>query len=132
MFFTRNMEYKAMGLSDFSSNRVFEPVYGTTGHHRMNGLLVCHNPGVFMTGEEIHDARIQDIVPTILYLMDQPVPREMDGKVLLDLFTPEFRVDHQVRFTEDSHSGEENKSSDLTREEQEELTTILRDLGYVT
>jgi predicted AlkP superfamily phosphohydrolase/phosphomutase len=132
MFFTRNMEYKAMGLSDFSSNRVFEPVYGTTGHHRMNGLLVCHNPGVFMTGEEIHDARIQDIVPTILYLMDQPVPREMDGKVLLDLFTPEFRVDHQVRFTEDSHSGEENKLSDLTREEQEELTTILRDLGYVT
>jgi predicted AlkP superfamily phosphohydrolase/phosphomutase len=75
MFFTQNMEYKAMGLSDFSSPKVFEPIYGTTGHHRMNGLLICHGEGVFMEGEELEDARIQDLAPTILYLMGQPITR---------------------------------------------------------
>lgn len=132
MFLTRNMEYKAMGLSDFSSNRVFEPVYGTTGHHRMNGLLICHNPGVFRTGKEIHDANIQDIVPTIFYLMDHPIPSEMDGKVLLDLFSPEFRAEHEVHFMEDSGTGQENMESNLTQEEQNQLMEVLRNLGYVT
>ena len=132
MFFTRNMEYKAMGLSDFSSPKVFEPIYGTTGHHRMNGLLICRKPGVFSAGQVIEEAHIHDLVPTILYLMDQPIPRDMDGQVLLDLFTPEFREGRTVKFSDDDGYHIDGESSDLTQEEEEELTTILRDLGYVT
>lgn len=132
MFFTRNMEYKAMGLSDFSSSKVFEPIYGTTGHHRMNGLLICHKPGVFMKGKEILDARIQDLVPTILYLMDQAIPRDMDGEVLLNLFTPEFRDAHKVKYTDDDGYHRDSESNDLSQQEEAELMTILRDLGYVT
>lgn len=132
MFFTRDMEYKAMGLSDFSSPKVFEPIYGTTGHHRMNGLLICQKRGVFSAGKVIQEARIQDLVPTILYMMDQPIPRDMDGKVLLDLFTPEFQTARTIRFTDDDGYHYEGESNDLSPEEEEELTTILRDLGYVT
>lgn len=132
VFFTRNMEYKAMGLSDFSSNKVFEQVYGTTGHHRMNGLLICHKEGVFMAGEKIQEARIQDIVPTILYMMDESIPKDMDGKVLLPIFTPEFKENHTVNIIDDEDFNEESKQNDLSQEEEAELMTILRDLGYVT
>ena len=132
VFFTRNMEYKAMGLSDFSSQKVFEPVYGTTGHHRMNGLLICQKQGVFLEGKEIRDARIFDLVPTILYLMGHAIPKDMDGKVLLDLFTPEFREKQVVKFTNDDDFQAKSESNDLSEEEEEELMTILRDLGYVT
>jgi predicted AlkP superfamily phosphohydrolase/phosphomutase len=131
MFFTQKMEYKAMGLSDFSSPKVFESIYGTTGHHRMNGVLICHGEGVFIEGEEYDDASIQDLAPTILYLMDQPIPKDMDGKVLLELFTPQFRETHSVTFSDDEFT-QDGKKSDLSQEEEAELMTILRDLGYVT
>ncbi len=132
IFFTRKMEYKAMGLSDFSSHKVFEPVYGTTGHHRMNGLLICQKQGVFVEGKKIQEARIQDLVPTILYMMNKAIPQDMDGKVMLDLFTPEFKENHVVKFADSEGFHGESTPNDLSNDEEAELMTILRDLGYVT
>jgi predicted AlkP superfamily phosphohydrolase/phosphomutase len=132
MFLTRNMEYKAMGLSDFSSPRVVEPVYGTTGHHRMNGLLVCHGPGAVREGEWLEGARIQDLAPTILYAMGQSIPREMDGQVLLDLFTHEFRQEHAVTYAQDSQSPPGESPSVYTLEEEGEIMEMLRSLGYAS
>ncbi len=132
MFFTRDMEYKAMGLSDFSSPHVFEPVYGTRGHHRMNGVVICYGPGVIQEGEWLEGARIQDLAPTILYLMGQPVPREMDGQVLLDPFTPEFRQQHTVIYTQDEESLTSESQSVYSDQEEAEIVEMLRSLGYVT
>lgn len=132
MFTTRNMEYKAMGLSDFSSNRVFDPVYGTTGHHRMNGILICYGPGKFKQGAETVDARIYDLAPTILYLLGQDIPLEMDGKVLLELFTDEFRKNHPVVYAEADTSETMKDQMSLTDQEKAQLESMLRSLGYVT
>jgi hypothetical protein len=126
------MEYKAMGLSDFSSPRVFEPVYGTTGHHRMDGILICHGPGIVREGARVEDARIEDLAPTILYLMGQPIPPEMDGRVLLDLFTPEFRHAHTVISADDDDGDTDSPDSTYTQDDEALLTEMLRGLGYVT
>jgi predicted AlkP superfamily phosphohydrolase/phosphomutase len=131
LFFTRNMEYKAMGLSDFSSNKVFEPVFGTRGHHRMNGILICYGPGVFKEKSAIKNAKISDLAPTILYLLDHDIPKSMDGQLLLDLFTEEFRADHAVKYSETLVSDEADDQIDLTEKEEEALADILRALGYV-
>jgi len=132
MFLTRNMEYKAMGLSDLPSPRVFEPVYGTTGHHRMNGLLICHGKGAVREGKCVEGARIQDLAPTILYAMGQPIPREMDGQVLLDLFTPEFCREHATAYTQDDQSLQGESSSAYTHQEEAQITEMLRSLGYAS
>ena len=132
MFLTRDMEYKAMGLSDFSSHRVFDPVYGTTGHHRMDGLMIVHAAGVVREGEAFEGARICDLAPTILYLMGQPVPAEMDGRALLDLFTPGFRQAHQVTYLEARDSSSGDDGSAYSEEEQAEMRDMLQALGYVT
>lgn len=132
MFLTRDMVYKPMGLSDFSSPHIFEPVYGTTGHHRVHGLLICYGPGVIREGTVLNGACIQDLAPTILYLMDQPVPRKMDGQVLLDLFTPEFRQRRQVTYSEDYSAHVQGTQPTYTEEEEAQLTELLRDLGYVS
>jgi predicted AlkP superfamily phosphohydrolase/phosphomutase len=131
LFFTRNMEYKAMGLSDFSSNKVFEPVFGTRGHHRMNGILICYGPDVFKEKSAIKNAKIFDLAPTILYLLDQDIPKSMDGQLLLDLFTEEFRADHAIKYSENLVSDETDDQIDLTEKEEEALADILRALGYV-
>jgi predicted AlkP superfamily phosphohydrolase/phosphomutase len=142
MFLTRDMEYKAMGLSDFSSNRVFDPVYGTTGHHRMNGVLICRGPGVVEGVERLEDvleggAGIHDLAPTILYALGQPIPREMDGRVLLDLFTPEFREQRSVVYTEPAEGGADGADgqaggSAYSEQEEAEMRDMLQALGYVT
>lgn len=138
MFLTRGMEYKAMGLSDFSSLRVFDPVYGTTGHHRMNGIMIWHGPGgsrspsVVNQGMMYEGARIQDLAPTVLYVLGQPVPKEMDGRVLLDVFTDDFRQQHPVTYVE---SGEGQSAGDdlvYSDREEAEMREMLEALGYVT
>jgi predicted AlkP superfamily phosphohydrolase/phosphomutase len=131
MFFTRNMEYKAMGLSDFSSNKVFEPVFGTRGHHRMNGILICYGPGVFESNARIDKAHIHDLAPTILYLMNQEIPTAMDGQVLSDIFTDDFREKRRIKFKEDLPGTNNQDQNKLSEEEEAILAEMLRALGYV-
>ncbi|MGD8793699.1 MAG: alkaline phosphatase family protein [Anaerolineae bacterium] len=131
MFLTRNMNYKAMGLSDFSSPRVFDPVYGTTGHHRMNGVMIWHGPGV-AAGQQAREARIHDLAPTILYSMGLPIPDTMDGKVLQDVFTKEFRQQRTMRIVEAEGQAPKDSDSAFSDEEQAEMREMLRALGYVT
>jgi len=126
VFLTKGMNYKAMGLSDFSSPRVFDPVYGTTGHHRMNGIMIWHGPGVVTEGKRFEGARIFDLAPTLLYFMGQPIPKTMDGRVLLDLFTPEFCQQHPVQY---HWTREDSVYSD---QEQSDMREMMRALGYVT
>lgn len=133
MFFTRDMQYKAMGLSDFSSPRVFDPIYGTTGHHRMNGVMICQGNGVVREGAQLDGARIQDLAPTVLYVMGVPIPKAMDGEVLLDLFTADFRETQAVRYSDSEPSqAEKDDHSSYSDEEQAEMREMLRALGYVT
>jgi predicted AlkP superfamily phosphohydrolase/phosphomutase len=129
-FLTKDMVYKPMGLSDFPSPRIFEPVYGSTGHHRMDGILICRGSGVVREGGRIEGARIQDLAPTILYLMGTPIPQEMDGVVLSDLFKETVLEREPVILSQGDRSPVEVQPG-YTAEDEEKLTEILRQLGYV-
>jgi predicted AlkP superfamily phosphohydrolase/phosphomutase len=132
MFLTRDMNYKAMGLSDFSSPRVFDPMYGTTGHHRMNGVMIWWRPGVVRQGEALQGARIHDLAPTILHLLGQPIPRDMDGRVLLDVLEPDLSQDRPVIYAEGEEAPSPDGETAYSDEEQAEMREMLRGLGYVT
>ena len=56
---------------------------GRGGNHRPEGMLITAGPGV--RRGPIGKAHILDLAPTILKLLGQPVPAEMEGK-LLQLF----------------------------------------------
>jgi predicted AlkP superfamily phosphohydrolase/phosphomutase len=130
MFDTRE-QYKAFGLTDFSSPHVFEPVYGSTGHHRLHGVLIAHGKGVIRTKSSINGARIEDITPTVLYLMGHEISSAMDGNVLLDLFQPDFVRSHQVLYQQDDDQGERTNPEAYSEEDEAVLRDWLRSLGYV-
>lgn len=132
LFLTRNMEYKAMGLSDFASPRVFDAVYGTTGHHRMDGILIGRGPGVLRPGAQVEGARIQDLAPTILYMMGQPVPRDMDGRVLEEMFTDAFRRQHAMVYSGEGETPTDTDGAVYSDREEAAVMDVLRSLGYVT
>ncbi|KXB02075.1 hypothetical protein AKJ44_01470 [candidate division MSBL1 archaeon SCGC-AAA261F17] len=56
----------------------------TTGNHP-DGILLVYGPGI-RRGVKINGADILDIAPTILHMMDVPIPKDMDGRVLTEIF----------------------------------------------
>jgi predicted AlkP superfamily phosphohydrolase/phosphomutase len=130
MFLTKDMEYKALGLSDFASPRILTSVFGCTGNHRMNGMAALYGRNVIKRGARLQRAGIQDLAPTILYLMGVPVPREMDGVALLDVFTEDFLREHQLIFSDLEGIAATPSVGCYTEEEEKDLVRHLRGLGY--
>lgn len=59
------------------------------GAHSPFGIFIANGEGIkkrFM----MMDTKIIDITPTLLYVFGVPLTKDMDGKVLLDIFEPEF------------------------------------------
>ena len=96
------------------------------GTHRVEGILVAHGPGI-RKGQQLN-GEIADIAPTILAALGQPVPKDMDGRVLADLFDPPLSVQYEPPV---KHSFERTEDTVYTEEEQEALTRRLADLGYL-
>jgi predicted AlkP superfamily phosphohydrolase/phosphomutase len=51
------------------------------GSHRSQGVLILAGPGI-RSGQRLADARLRDVAPTLLSLMQLAPPIEMDGRVL--------------------------------------------------
>ena len=58
-----------------------------TGDHRPEGLLMASGPSIRRNATV--GANIVDLAPTILHFLEQPVPEDMDGRVLTEIFAPE-------------------------------------------
>jgi len=101
------------------------------GTHRLHGILVARGPH-FKRGAEISGARLIDFAPTLLYLLGQPVPREMDGKVLSDLFKPEFLQSYPIRFDDEKEEFRQpTDGGDYSEEEAAQVEERLKALGYI-
>lgn len=59
-----------------------------TGSHRLNGIFLAYGKGV-RKGYKIENAKIYDIAPTILHIFGLPIPNDMDGRVLMEIFEPD-------------------------------------------
>ncbi len=83
----RDWRYRTIGLHDFTTNKLISPSFGPTGDHRMEGVLIASGAGV-RAGAKPEGATLLDIAPTILHLLGVPVPGDMDGRPLDELFDP--------------------------------------------
>jgi len=53
--------------------------------HTYNGILLVYGPEI-KKGEKIWGAKIYDIVPTVLHIFGLPIPNDIDGRVLMEIF----------------------------------------------
>ncbi|HEY1769859.1 MAG TPA: alkaline phosphatase family protein [Chthoniobacterales bacterium] len=100
------------------------------GTHRLYGILVARAP-VFQTQVEIQNAHLIDLAPTILHYLGVAVPEDMDGKVLADVFEPEFLAQHPVRAGMASGTSGSDRPSGYTDEESAKVEERLQALGYL-
>jgi len=101
------------------------------GTHRLHGILVAKGPH-FKMNAEISAARLIDFAPTLLYLLGQPVPRDMDGKVLSDLFKPEYLRSHPIVYDDEKEDLQTpTPGGDYSEEEAAQVEERLKALGYI-
>jgi predicted AlkP superfamily phosphohydrolase/phosphomutase len=102
-----------------------------TGTHRMNGILIAYGRGI-KSNHCLSQSCIVDLAPTILSMLNLPVPSDMDGQVLTELFTQDFLEHHPVTYAvpeiiEEEHGGREIYSE----QEARKIENRLRCLGYL-
>ncbi len=104
------------------------PVPGITGGHAPEGTVIIHGPGV-RSGVGITGARIEDITPTILRLLGQPVPDYMDGAALAAYF--ERALPEAEPLTVERGPSPVAAPSPYSPQEEKLITERLRNLGYM-
>jgi len=129
-FLPRDMKYVALGNTDFDSNQFIVDAFGVSGGHRMNGILMARGEGI-RTGTKVEGAKIVDVAPTMLYLLGLKVPKDMDGRVLLDVFTPAFVEQNPLHVKEVPLTPPSVDETVFSPEEEAEIEQRLRDLGYL-
>jgi predicted AlkP superfamily phosphohydrolase/phosphomutase len=121
--------YKTIAFPLFATEgRVLTPqIRGDSGCHRLYGIFIGSG-AAFEKGAEVSSARIIDLAPTILHILNLPVPADMDGCVLSAALTPELRS-RATQFSDVAHSDQ--AQVDLSDAEQAEVEERLRALGYL-
>lgn len=68
------------------SSGIVSPTNRILGSHQINGILIAMGQDI-AKGEYIENATIYDVAPTILKLMNVPVPKEMNSRILSEIFS---------------------------------------------
>jgi len=129
-FLPVDMANKPLGTLDLTSNKFITPVYGNSGDHRMHGVMLGRGPEL-RAGMIVEGARIIDYAPTILHSLGSPVPADMDGRALEEIFTEEYMRENPIRMTDVAGSDVQQAESDMSDEESEEIRERLRAWGYL-
>jgi hypothetical protein len=82
-------------------------------------------------GYKIEGARIIDLAPTILYLMDTPIPSDMDGRILEEAIIPSYFKNKPPQYTEPPSGLKTRISRPFSEEESAFVEERLRSLGYI-
>lgn len=99
------------------------------GSHRMNGIFVAHGRPIKQGVSP--QASLLDVCPTVLYLLGLPVPEDMDGRVLEELFDAAHLKSHPIQKTK-SQDSKHAPAAQAEDEETQEILERLRDLGYLS
>ena len=133
VFIPTRMEYFGFGEYEFGSNEIVESMKrGISGTHRPNGMFLMWGKPV-KSGVWLQGAALPDLAPTILHVMGEAVPADMDGHVLTEALQPEYLA-AQTPSQPASPNGQlyaTTVNEDLSEEDAEIITERLRDLGYV-
>ena len=106
----------------------FEPLERTSGDHDLNGIFLAYGKNI-KNKYRINNTEIIDITPTILYQLQVPIPKIMDGKVLTSIFKQDFIAKNEVIYEE--FLNQQHSSQSYNQEEQAEIENELKGLGYL-
>jgi predicted AlkP superfamily phosphohydrolase/phosphomutase len=119
-------DYRYHFITGYPSDPLVRPIpdSGEYGTHTPDGIFALAGPGV-RTGMKLSPAAIVDVTPTLLAAWEMPIPAEVDGRVLQEVFERPMLEQRMEAKTLVTWEG------GVTDKESEEVTERLRDLGYL-
>jgi predicted AlkP superfamily phosphohydrolase/phosphomutase len=113
---------------DQPANRQF--FTGKSGSHRDNGIFLAKGPSI-RPDTAVVGARIIDLAPTILHLLDVPIPDDMDGRVLEEIYAETAEALATIQWTPGEAFGVNGTGDTYSAEDEATISERLKSLGYV-
>jgi predicted AlkP superfamily phosphohydrolase/phosphomutase len=131
VFLPHEMKYMTSRFLEFASSRIVEPAARhRTGGHTMEGICILRGPGV-RSEHRIEGARLLDVTPTILHLFGSAIPREMDGRVLTDIFESDSPWARRSPRISEVPIDRYQSTAQSEEGDQEMIRRRLQGLGYI-
>ena len=101
------------------------------GTHRKAGVFIVKGKAL-KPGTKIEGARLIDVAPTLLYLLGQKVPDDMDGRVLAEAFNPQFLEQYATQYGPAAGiASAEKENASYSEQEAAQIEARLKALGYI-
>jgi predicted AlkP superfamily phosphohydrolase/phosphomutase len=102
------------------------------GSHRPTGIVMLQGPDV-EGGVKLGPNQIYDVAPTLLYLLGQSVPADMDGRILTEAITPERLARQPAERSERGPASSRRIPAEevYSDADTEAVSERLRSLGYL-
>jgi predicted AlkP superfamily phosphohydrolase/phosphomutase len=98
-----------------------------TGIESGNGLLCISDENIDNSAKN-KNCKTQDFTPTLLYLLDLPIPKDTDGKVITRIFKKTYLQSHPITYEEPKTKKREQKL--YSKKETKKINLRLERLGY--
>ena len=95
-----------------------------TGVHDMAGVFLAYGSNIRNTDGVLTNPKIYDIAPTILHILGVPIPRDIDGRVLKEVFEPRSKSANREILYSDVAAANERKRMKQSIKELREMGKI--------
>lgn len=99
-----------------------------TGIESGDGIICLKNKNI-KPNATFKNAKLRDFTPTLLYLLDLPIPKDMDGKVLKEIFETLHVQKNPIRYREPTEKTIEIKQ-EFSEQDEKKIRKRLEELGY--
>lgn len=106
-----------------------QPYTDESGSHRPEGILIAAGPDI-LQGMSIETKTIQDLTPTILNLVQCPIPSSMDGRIITDILAQQYQDAYQPQYV-DAEIHVRADEDNWNQQDEEEVIARLKKLGYL-
>jgi len=104
-----------------------------SGTHAKDGIIFIKGDGI-KRSHTINKASIIDLMPTILYILGIPIPEDLDGHLLDEIFEDSYIKSHQPQKAglSDIQPDQFDESNQLSKDDEAKIKERLRGLGYIS
>lgn len=127
VFMVKDMRYVINNRYLF--RKAITPVH-RKGNHRMEGIFMAQGENI-KKGYNLKGARIVDILPTALYMLNLPIPDDLDGKILKECIQGEYYSNNPPAYTDNEKTDGQSYEDLLTKDEKQSIRSLLSNLGYL-